>query len=117
MGITSSRPAATEASQSTGLPEGWYYLRYRGAPPPTWADEPPFETINPQHLEVRQVPGRGRGVFATKDLGAGTKLEDAPVLVITKEQWDEGRMNDTILGEYGFCWANGGMALGLGIGE
>lgn len=56
-------------------------------------------------------------MFANKDLRAGTKLEDAPVLVITKEQWEDGNMNDSILGEYGFCWSNGGMALGLGIGE
>jgi hypothetical protein len=56
-------------------------------------------------------------VFATAPIRAGTVLEDAPVLVLTKEQWERGRMDDTILGEYGFCWANGGMALGLGIGE
>lgn len=119
MGITSSRPANDDPSSSstraTGLPEGWYYPKKRGDPPP-W-ETTPYETINPQHLEVRQVPGRGRGVFANKDLRAGTKLEDAPVLVITKEQWEDGNMNDSILGEYGFCWSNGGMALGLGIGE
>lgn len=75
------------------------------------------DTINPLGLKVIQKEGRGRGVFASKTIPANTVLEDAPVLVLTKEQWDSGRMDDTILGEYGFCWSNGGMALGLGIGE
>lgn len=74
-------------------------------------------TINPLRLHVVERPGRGRGVFASRHIPAGTLLEDAPVLVLTKEQWEEGRMDDTILGEYGFCWSGGGMALGLGIGE
>lgn len=74
-------------------------------------------TINPLRLHVVERPGRGRGVFASRHIPAGTLLEDAPVLVLTKEQWEDGRMDDTILGEYGFCWSGGGMALGLGIGE
>lgn len=76
-----------------------------------------LETINPLGLKVLQREGRGRGVFASSAIPAGTVLEDAPVLVLTKAQWDGGRMDDTVLGEYGFCWSNGGMALGLGIGE
>ena len=74
-------------------------------------------SINELGLEIREVKGRGRGVFARELIPAGRVLEESPVLLLTKEQWEEGKMNDTILGEYGFCWANGGMAIGLGLGE
>jgi tRNA-specific adenosine deaminase 3 len=73
--------------------------------------------LNPFNLHLRPDPVRGKGVFGSFDLPAGLLLEESPVLVVTKEEWEDGRMNDTILGEYGFCWANGGMAIGLGIGE
>jgi tRNA-specific adenosine deaminase 3 len=56
-------------------------------------------------------------VFASRAIPAGEVLEEAPVLVITQEEWDGGRMNDSVLGEYGFCWSRGGMGIGLGIGE
>ncbi|GMK57869.1 hypothetical protein CspeluHIS016_0407030 [Cutaneotrichosporon spelunceum] len=79
------------------------------------ADPVTTGTINPLALSVEERPGRGRGVFASAPIRAGTVLEVAPVLVLTKEQWEGGRMDDTVLGEYGFCWARGGMALGLGI--
>jgi tRNA-specific adenosine deaminase 3 len=46
-----------------------------------------------------------------------TLLEESPVLLLSKEEWDSGKMNDSILGSYGFCWSNGGMAIGLGMGE
>ncbi|KAL1407716.1 tRNA-specific adenosine deaminase subunit tad3 [Vanrija albida] len=84
---------------------------------PSSPSRPPaaHETINPLGLHVRQLPGRGRGVFASAAIPAGRVLEEAPVLLLTKEQWDGGRMDDTVLGEYGFCWSNGGMALGLGM--
>ncbi|BEJ02176.1 hypothetical protein CcaverHIS631_0608580 [Cutaneotrichosporon cavernicola] len=72
-------------------------------------------TINPLALRVEERPGRGRGVFASGPIRAGVVLEEAPVLVLSKAQWEDGRMDDTVLGEYGFCWSNGGMALGLGI--
>lgn len=74
-------------------------------------------SINPARLHVLSRPGRGRGVFASQDLPAGELIEDAPVLLLTKEQWEDGKMDDTILGEYGFCWSNGGMAIALGMGE
>jgi len=116
---TSSTETETETetdtatlSSSTTLPSSLASL-LPSPTPPAEAEE----TINPLALSVRQIPGRGRGVFASRDIAAGVVLEDAPVLVLTAEQWEAGRMNDTILGEYGFCWSNGGMALGLGIGE
>lgn len=109
------------AGASSGSTAGAAPLPTAELQPSTDSDglEPGTETstINPYLLQVLSRPGRGRGVFASRDLAAGTLIEDAPVLVITQKEWDEGRMNDSILGEYGFCWSNGGMAIGLGMGE
>ncbi|OCF33284.1 hypothetical protein I316_05025 [Kwoniella heveanensis BCC8398] len=71
--------------------------------------------MNPLNLHLLSHPHRGRGVFAPASIPAGTLIEESPVLVITKEEWDRGRMNDCVLGSYGFCWSNGGMAIGLGL--
>ncbi|WVQ97140.1 hypothetical protein IAU59_004250 [Kwoniella sp. CBS 9459] len=71
--------------------------------------------MNPLNLYLLSHPQRGRGVFAPASIPAGTLIEESPVLVLTKEEWEGGRMNDSILGSYGFCWSNGGMAIGLGL--
>ncbi|TXT13082.1 hypothetical protein VHUM_01483 [Vanrija humicola] len=100
-GVEAETPASSSSSAAAG--------------PSTPTPLPASETINPLALHVRQLPGRGRGVFAAAAIPAGSVLEEAPVLLLTKEQWDQGKMDDTVLGEYGFCWSNGGMALGLGM--
>nr|XP_018267059.1 uncharacterized protein I303_01042 [Kwoniella dejecticola CBS 10117]OBR89217.1 hypothetical protein I303_01042 [Kwoniella dejecticola CBS 10117] len=71
--------------------------------------------MNPLNLHLISHPQRGRGVFAPSSIPAGTIIEESPVLVITQKEWDEGHMNDTILGSYGFCWKDGGMGIGLGL--
>lgn len=73
--------------------------------------------MNPLGLHLLSDPHRGRGVFAPNLILAGTVIEESPVLVMSKQEWDEGKMDDTILGSYGFCWRNGGMAIGLGLGK
>lgn len=73
--------------------------------------------MNPLGLYLSSKPGRGRGVFTGTSIPAGTLLEESPVLVLTRDQWEEGKLDQTILGEYGFCWVNGGMAIALGMGE
>lgn len=73
--------------------------------------------INPCRVHLRYQPGRGNGVFASERIAAGTVIEESPVLLITREQWAKGDMQETILGEYGFCWSGGGQGLGLGLGE
>lgn len=81
-------------------------------------DDPPTDVIfNPQRLIVRETELAGRGVFAPQEIPAGTVLEEAPVLVLAKEEWETGKLNDGVLGSYAFNWSNGGMAVGLGIGE
>nr|XP_019049082.1 hypothetical protein I302_02863 [Kwoniella bestiolae CBS 10118]OCF28012.1 hypothetical protein I302_02863 [Kwoniella bestiolae CBS 10118] len=71
--------------------------------------------INPLNLHLTSHPSRGRGVFAPGPIPAGTLIEESPVLVITQREWEEGKMNDSILGSYGFCWRDGGMGIGLGL--
>lgn len=73
--------------------------------------------INPLSTYIVNHPERGNGVFAPVVIRAGTVIEDSPVLVITRQQWEEGKMDDCILGSYGFCWRAGGMGIGLGLGK
>ncbi|WVF70791.1 hypothetical protein IAT40_005585 [Kwoniella sp. CBS 6097] len=82
--------------------------------PPKYEDPEPHP-MNPLNLYLLSHPQRGRGVFAPASIPAGTLIEESPVLVITKAEWEGGRMNDCVLGSYGFCWSNGGMAIGLGL--
>ena len=72
--------------------------------------------LNPLSLEIQTTPSAGRGVFATSDIPAQTIVEESPVLVLTKREWDEGKLDDGVLGGYGFNWTVGGMGVGLGIG-
>ncbi|WWC99544.1 hypothetical protein V866_006448 [Kwoniella sp. B9012] len=71
--------------------------------------------INPLNLHLISHPSRGRGVFAPTIIPAGTLIEESPVLVITQREWEEGKMNNSILGSYGFCWRDSGMGIGLGL--
>jgi len=71
--------------------------------------------INPLGLHLVSHSERGRGVFTEKEIKAGTLIEESPVLVLSRDEW-EG-MEKSILGSYGFCWSGGGMGLGLGLGE
>ena len=112
----SAAGVAVISSSSMDSPELW---KRNGIPhtPAHGPMEEEFHPINRLGLYLRTVSGRGRGVFAHQTIKAGTLIEESPVLVLTKSEWESGRMNETILGEYGFCWSNGGMALGLGLGE
>lgn len=79
-------------------------------------DPPKIAVINPLGAYIAQHPERGNGVFASRVIRPGTVIEDSPVLVITREQWEGGKMDQLILGSYGFCWRHGGMGIGLGTG-
>ncbi|OWT41077.1 tRNA-specific adenosine deaminase 3 [Cryptococcus neoformans] len=83
--------------------------------PDSLQDNSDTHPLNPFGLFIRPHPTRGNGLFSPRLIPAGTVIEESPVLVLTKEQWEQGQMNGTILGEYGFCWSAGGMAIGLGL--
>jgi uncharacterized protein len=53
-------------------------------------------------LVIRQVPGKGRGVFAARDLAEGEILDEAHVLLISAE--DAERLEETPLGQHYFHW-------------
>jgi SET domain-containing protein len=53
-------------------------------------------------LEIRPVPGKGRGVFAVRDIAEGEVLDDCHVLLIGAE--DAERLEATPLGQHYFHW-------------
>jgi hypothetical protein len=68
-----------------------------------------------QHLYIGNVPGKGRGVYTSKAIPAGTVLETSPVLVMSHE--DRQLLDQTLLHDYIFEWQPDGaqmccMALG-----
>ena len=72
-------------------------------------------------LEIRTVPGKGRGIFAARDLAEGEILEEAPVLLFSSD--DAERLEATALGNHYFHWEGdeedagwrGALALGFVI--
>jgi uncharacterized protein len=68
-------------------------------------------------IEVRQAPGKDRGVFARRAIRAEELIERAPVLVISPEH--SVLLDQTILGHYCYKWGKeeGDTALALGYGS
>lgn len=73
--------------------------------------------IRPSNLiEIRQIRGKGRGVFATELIEEGTLIEKVPVLVMREDDV----MSETcgeLLQHYVFEWGKGTVALALGFGS
>lgn len=67
------------------------------------------------YLFVDQTTDKGKGVFATEKINAGTILEISPVIVMDKE--DRVHLDKTLLHDYIFEWGKAKdkccMALGL----
>ncbi|KAH8108710.1 hypothetical protein DFH11DRAFT_1516492 [Phellopilus nigrolimitatus] len=60
--------------------------------------------------------GKGRGLFASREIPAQTVIEISPVLLFTAEEYEtHGR--HTLLDHYTFNWPDGRMALALGLGS
>ena len=51
-------------------------------------------------IEVKNIPDKGRGVFACRDIGEGEIIEKAHVIIIDKEQ--SPHIEKTILDDYVF---------------
>ena len=69
-------------------------------------------------LEIRDDPQKGRGVFASAPIAAGTLIEAAPVIIVPASQLK--LLDRTILHDYYFSWndapgseGSGAVALGL----
>ncbi len=67
-------------------------------------------------IEVRWTATKGRGIFATEFIPAGTVIERAPVLVMPAGEV-LGTEDDTVLSHYLFEWGKGTVALALGYGS
>ena len=67
-------------------------------------------------LEIRESPGKGRGVFALHLIPSGTVIENAPVIAFTAEQWlmIEKSMLYHYVFEWGLNGSGGAIALGYG---
>ena len=76
--------------------------------------------LNPLQLVVQtSPPPRDRGVYTTGSqvIPAGSLVEESPVLVFSKEEWED-RARHTLLQHYTFVWGKqGSMAIALGMGE
>jgi uncharacterized protein len=68
-----------------------------------------------KNLSVKMTEKRGRGVFTSKDIGAGVTVEISPVIVMPAE--DRPHLDKTLLHDYIFEWGPDSkqccMALGL----
>jgi uncharacterized protein len=66
----------------------------------------------PVAARVAESPGRGRGLFATRRLPAGTVIERAPVLIVPRTQLPA--LRSTVLDDYLFWWDEGHNACAFG---
>ncbi len=53
-------------------------------------------------LEVREVAGKGRGVFARRGFASGGLIERCPVIGLDEEHWEH--VDRTVLETYCFKW-------------
>lgn len=69
-----------------------------------------------QLIELRNVPGKGRAVFATQDISEGDEIERVPVLVMPANDALHDDISD-LLAHYVFEWEEGTVGLALGFGS
>jgi uncharacterized protein len=65
---------------------------------------------------VRNVAGKGRGVFARKAIVRGSLIERAPVLLVPMEHLIGG-MHSPILARFFYMWNKKKVAISLGYGS
>lgn len=65
-----------------------------------------------EYLEVRRIPGKGRGVFAKVMIPKGTIFETVPLLVCKQED-----IIGSTLMDYVYAWTSSSVALALGYGS
>ena len=58
--------------------------------------------ISTDTLEVRAVPGKGRGIFARRGFAPGALIERCPVIGMPEEHWEH--LDRTVLEVYCFKW-------------
>jgi len=53
-------------------------------------------------LYIADSPDRGRGVFSSEPIAAGTTIENSPVIVLSREE--QVLLDQTLLHDYIFIW-------------
>ncbi|KAI9061359.1 hypothetical protein FKP32DRAFT_1576160 [Trametes sanguinea] len=74
------------------------------------------EHLNSSGLRIEHVDGKGRGVYACREIAAQTVIEVSPVLLFSAAEY-EAHGRHTVLDHYTFKWPDGRMALALGLGS
>jgi uncharacterized protein len=67
-------------------------------------------------IEVKQIKGKGRGVFARRLIYDGEVIERVPVLVLPVGE-SRGASGPTPMSDYCFDWGRGMVAVALGYGS
>ncbi len=65
-------------------------------------------------MYIKNIPGKGRGVYASKTIKKGVLIEACELLVIPKKELPF--IKKTVLDEYYFEWSGGRAAIPLGYG-
>jgi uncharacterized protein len=58
--------------------------------------------LRQQDVIIKPCGAKGKGLFANRDIGRGTIIDIAPVIVIPGDQYED--VENTILGNYLFNW-------------
>ncbi|TFK40622.1 hypothetical protein BDQ12DRAFT_733838 [Crucibulum laeve] len=74
------------------------------------------EHLNSSVCVIKIAEGKSRGVYASRPITRNTTIEISPVLFFSKEEY-ENHGKYTVLDHYAFKWADGRMALALGLGS
>lgn len=67
-------------------------------------------------IEVKRSPGKGRGVFASRDIKRGEIIETVPLLLIPAKEI-VGGIHNKWLGRYYYYWDKKTLAVSLGYGS
>lgn len=59
-----------------------------------------------QQLLVKEIPKKGRGLFANRDFNEGEIIEKCPVLILSSD--DSKKIEETIIYNYTFEWPENG---------
>jgi SET domain-containing protein len=81
------------------------------------SEKPAACRLTPADVSVRDSPGRGRGVFATRRFEEGETIEICPVIALSET--DARTIDTTKLYDYYYGWGDGkkGAAIALGYGS
>lgn len=65
---------------------------------------------------VKNVPGKGRGVFALRDIQKGETIEHVPLLIFPADTLVDG-LDNAHVGRYYYWWTKKRVAIALGYGS